>query len=139
MKIKIKLLHPDAIMPSYAHPGDAGLDIYSLEDCVIAPQKIKRFNLGFTLELPVGYVSIMMDRSGLALKGIHNVAGVIDAGYRGEYACALSNLSSEPVEIKKSDRISQLVIIPCAAAELKLADELSDSARGTGGFGSTGK
>jgi len=139
MKIKIKLLHPDAVLPTYAHPGDAGLDLYALTDDEIKPQAIKRIDFGFALELPAGYMALTRDRSSFAKNGIHNLGGVFDSGYRGEYNCTLMNLTQKTYQIKKGDKVTQLVIIPVAGAELEQADELNDTARKAGRFGSTGK
>jgi len=139
MKVKIKKLKLDVTLPTYAHPGDAGLDLYSLEDHELKPGEHKRFDLGFALEFPTGYVALTRDRGSLGSRGIHNVAGVFDAGYRGEYNCGLINLSDKILKIKKGDRIAQLVIFPVAYAELEETDELSETSRGNDRFGSTGK
>lgn len=139
MRVKIKKLKPEVIIPTYAHPGDAGLDLYSLEDYELKPGEHKRFDLGFSLEFPSGYVALTRDRGSLGSLAIHNVAGVFDAGYRGEYNCGLINLSDKSYRIKKGDRIAQLIIFPVADAELEEVDQLSDSSRNNGRFGSTGK
>lgn len=139
MKVKIKKLKAEAIIPSYAHPGDAGLDLHSLVDYKLKPGEHKRFDLGFALEFPQGFVAITRDRGGLATKGIHNVGGVFDCIYRGEYNCGLVNLGNKTYQIKKGDRIAQLVIFPIAYAELEEVDKLSQTSRGRGRFGSTGK
>lgn len=139
MKVKIKKLRPDAIIPTYAYPGDAGLDLYSLEDYELKPGEKKRFNLGFTLEFPKGYVAKTFDRGSLGSQSIHNVAGVFDCGYRGEYNCGLINLGKKPFQIKKGDRIAQLVIFPIAYAKLEETEELSQTSRGDSRFGSTGR
>ncbi|MCX6716237.1 MAG: dUTP diphosphatase [Candidatus Taylorbacteria bacterium] len=140
MKIKIKKLNPDAVLPSYAHPGDVGLDLYSLEDYVLKPAERRVFFLGFALEFPVGYAAIIKDKGSLPKNaGIHTMAGVYDAGYRGEYNVNLVNLGSEVYEIHKGDKLAQLVIFPVTIAELEEAAELSTTSRGEGRFGSTGK
>ena len=140
MQIKIKRLNPEAKLPNYAHPGDVGLDLYSLEDHALAPNERKIFFNGFALEFPAGYAAIVKDKSSLPKNhGLHTLGGVFDAGFRGEYNVLLINLGSEPCEIKTGQKIAQLVIVPVVRAELIEADELSDSARGTDGFGSTGK
>ena len=139
MKVKIKKLRPDAITPTYAHPGDAGLDLYSLEAYKLKPGEKKRFNLGFALEFPKGYVALNLDRGSLGNQAIHNVGGVFDCTYRGEYNCGLINLSKKPYQIKKGDRIAQLVIFPIAYAELKEVSKLSQTSRGDNRFGSTGR
>ena len=139
MQIKIKKLHPDAKLPSYAHPGDVGLDMHSLEDYVLKPQERKIFNVGFALEFPNGYAGIVKDKSSVSTVGLHTFGGVFDAGYRGEYNVGLVNFGPESFEIKKGQKIAQLIIFPVTIADIEEVDELSDSARGAGGFGSTGK
>ena len=140
MKIKIKQLNPKAKLPNYAHPGDVGLDLYSLEDYKLMPNERKVFMLGFALEFETGYAATVKDKSSLPKEaGLHTMAGVFDAGYRGEYNVLLVNLGAEPYEIKVGQKIAQLVIIPVIIAELAEVDELSSSSRGTGQFGSTGK
>lgn len=139
MKVKIKKLNPDCVIPTYAHPGDAGLDLYALKDDQIEPGQIKRIDFGFALELPTGFVALTRDRSSFAKNGIHNLGGVFDCGYRGEYNCTLINLNSESYKIKKGDKVTQLVIFPVAYAELQEADELAETSRNNGRFGSTGR
>lgn len=140
MQVKIKKLNPQAIIPNYAHPGDAGLDLYSLEDYELQPGERRGFPTGIAIELATGYVSLIKDKSGLAVKhGIHTIAGVIDAGYRGEYNIILINHGTEPYLIKKGDKIAQLLIMPVAQAEIIEDNNLSNTSRGAGGFGSSGK
>lgn len=139
MKIKIKKINPQAILPKYAHPGDVGLDLYSLEDYELQPGERKIFELGFALEFEEGYAAIVKDKGGPPNKfGLHTMGGVFDAGYRGEYNVNLINLGKESHKIEKGDKIAQLVIYPVIIAELEEATELSDSSRGVGRFGSTG-
>ena len=138
-KAIFKKLTPDAIIPNYAHPGDAGLDIFSNEDCVINPGERHLVSSGWSLALPEGYVAFIKDKSGVAYKkGIIHMAGVIEYTYRGEYKVLLFNTTKEPFEIKKRDKIAQLVLLPVATAEIEVAEELSETTRGAGGFGSTG-
>jgi dUTP pyrophosphatase len=140
MILKIKKLNPEAKLPSYAHPGDVGLDLFSLEDYDLKPGERKVFFVGFALEFPVGFAAIVKDKSGLPNKaGIHTMGGVYDAGYRGEYNVNLINLGQEGYHISKGDKIAQLVIFPVEIAKLEEVMELSDSSRGEGRFGSTGK
>jgi dUTP pyrophosphatase len=140
MKIKIKKLHPDAVLPNYAHPGDVGLDMYSLEDYDLQPGERHLFPVGFALEFENGYAAIVKDKGSLPKNaGIHTMGGVFDAGYRGEYNAYLINLGSETYSIKKGDKIAQLIIYPVAIADLEEVEELSDSERGEGRFGSTGR
>lgn len=139
MQIKIKKIKPEAITPNYALSGDVGLDLYSLDDCELQPGTKQIFGLGFALEIPNGYGAFVMDKGGMAKRGIHAMGGVFDAGYRGEYLAQLVNLSKDTYQIKAGDKIAQLVILPVAVAELVEANELSSSERGHGRFGSTGK
>lgn len=140
MQIKIKKLNPQAVLPDYSHPGDAGLNLYSLEDYQLQPGERKIFTTGIAAELSQGYVGLIKDRSSLAAQhGIHTLAGVIDANYRGEYKIVLINLGQGPHQINRGDKIAQLLIIPVAQAKIIETDQLSDTSRGGGGFGSTGK
>ncbi len=139
MKIKVKKLKENAKLPRYAHPGDIGMDMYAMEDKIIQPMEHYRFWHGFALEFPDGYGGIIMDKSSMSKAGLHHMGGVFDAGYRGEYNTLLVNLSDKPYAFEKGDKVSQLVIVPVAICELEETDTLSDSARGEGMFGSTGK
>lgn len=140
MKIKIKKLNPETKLPNYAHPGDVGLDLYSLEDYDIQPGERKIFFVGFALEFPDGYAAIVKDKSSLPAKaGLHTIGGVFDAGYRGEYNVNLINLGQESYHVSKGDKIAQLVIYPVIIAELTQVEELTETSRGEGRFGSTGK
>lgn len=141
MEVKIKQLHPDATLPSYAHPGDVGMDLYSREETTtIQPMERRLFYCGFAMEFPTGYTAIVKDKSSLPKNhGLHTMGGVYDAGYRGEYNVNLINLGDEPVTIEKGQKIAQIVILPVEIPTLVEVDELSDSARGEGAFGSTGK
>ncbi|MEK6936405.1 MAG: dUTP diphosphatase [Nanoarchaeota archaeon] len=136
--IKIKKLNLEAIIPSYAHEGDAGMDIFSCEDCVIKPGEKHLVSTGISIEFPEGYVALVWDKSGVANKGIKSMGGVIEYTYRGEYKIILYNTSKEPYEIKKAQKIAQLLIQPIMTAEIQEVSELSETKRGDGGFGSTG-
>ena len=140
MDIKIKRLRPDAKLPSYALPGDVGMDMYFAEDDItIAPGERKVLMAGFALEFPPLYGAFVMDKSGVSTKlGLKNFGGVFDAGYRGEYNVGLYNMGDEPQTIQKGQKIGQLVILPIIHANLIEVDELGESERGVGGFGSTG-
>jgi dUTP pyrophosphatase len=139
MKIKIKRMHPDAKLPKYALHGDVGLDMCSLEDKVINPGEHVRFFNGFALEFPAGYGAFVMDKGSISKAGLKTLGGVFDAGYRGEYNVHLVNLSDKAYEVKKGEKVAQLVIVPVEIAELEEVDELSESERGEGRFGSTGR
>ena len=139
MKIKIKNLKENAKLPTYAHPGDVGMDLYSLETVTIPPMGHYIFWHGFALEFPEGYAAIVKDKSSISKAGLHQMGGVFDAGYRGEYNTHLVNLSGEPYTVEEGDKVSQLIIYPVVIAELEETDTLSESERGEGMFGSTGK
>ena len=139
MKVRIQKLKEDARLPSYAHPGDVGMDMYAMETVTIAPGEHYRFFHGFALEFPEGYAAIVKDKSSISRAGLHTMGGVFDAGYRGEYNTHLVNLSDSPYTFEKGDKVSQLILYPVAIANLEEVDELSDSSRGDGAFGSTGK
>lgn len=140
MEIKVKKLKDEAILPSYSHEGDVGMDVYSLEDYELKPGERKIFFIGFALEFPTGYAAIIKDKSSLPKNGgVHTMGGVYDAGYRGEYNVNLINLGQENYKINKGDKIAQIVLFPVEIPTLTEVAELSDSARGEGRFGSTGK
>jgi dUTP pyrophosphatase len=140
MKIKIKKMRPDAKLPSYAHPGDAGMDLYSAETATIKPGERRKIPTGISVELPHGYVGLVWDKSGLAANhGVTNLAGVMDAGYRGEYIVTLINVGQEPYTIETGHKIAQLLIQRIEHPDIEEVSELSESSRGEGGFGSTGK
>lgn len=135
-----KRLRDDAVMPSYKHPGDAGMDLSSVEAVIVQPGDIVAVSTGLAFAIPHGYVGLVHPRSGLASRGltVANAPGTIDAGYRGEVKVLLVNLSKEPIAIAKGDRVAQLVIQEVAFLPLVETANLSDTSRGTGGFGSTG-
>jgi dUTP pyrophosphatase len=138
VEIKIKKLRSDAKVPSYANPGDAGMDIYSVEDLILPPKHRAKIKTGISIELPKGYVSLVWDKSGVGSKGIKVLGGVLDSGYRGEYIIMLVNLSSENFEIKKGQKVAQILIQKVESPKIKVVDSLTDSKRGAGGFGSSG-
>lgn len=143
IEIKCKMAE-DAqdLLPQKAHSDDAAFDLKSRVDMSIAPGKSALVPTGLSLELPVGYEAQVRPRSGLALKfavTVLNTPGTIDAGYRGEVGVILINHGTEPFAVKRGDRIAQMVIQSLPEVTLKCADELSDTGRGAGGFGSTGK
>lgn len=139
MQIKIKKLKPEAKLPTYHHPGDVGMDLYSMETVTIPPLGQHRFWHGFALEFPEGYGAFVMDKGSISKAGLIHLGGVYDAGYRGEYNTLLCNLSKEPYTFEVGDKVSQLVILPVEIGTLEEVEILSDSARGEGRFGSTGK
>lgn len=139
MNIQVKKLDPRAKLPQYAHPGDAGMDIFSLEEYTLEPGENHSFKTGISMAFPEGYVALVKDKSSLASQGIHTLAGVIDAGYRGEYLIQLINLGTAPFHFEAGRKIAQILMVPVTIASLEEADELDETARGEGGFGSTGK
>jgi dUTP pyrophosphatase len=136
------MLDPELEAPSYAHPGDAGADLRAREDVVLLPGERKLVPTGVAIALPEGFVALIHPRSGLATKHgltIVNAPGTVDAGYRGEISVTLLNTdSSQPIELRRGDRIAQMVIQRVEYAQFIPVSELSGSVRGTGGFGSTG-
>ena len=139
MLIKFQKILAEAIIPSYAHPGDAGMDIFSAEEAIIKAGERKSIKTGLKMELPEGFVGLVWDKSGLALKnGIKTMAGVIDSCYRGEIGIVLVNLSGQDYKIEKGQKIAQMLIQKIELAEIEEARELSETKRSEGGFGSTG-
>jgi len=142
VSIKIKKICPDAQIPKYSHEGDAGMDLISVENVVIKPNHRIAVRTGLQVELPNGYEMQIRPKSGLALtKGITvlNSPGTIDSGYRGEIKVILINLSSKDYCIERGDKIAQAVINKFERVKIEEANNLSETARGNGGFGSTGK
>ena len=140
--VLIKQLDPELPLPSYAHPGDAGADICAAEDLVLEPGARALVGTGIAIAVPEGFAAFVHPRSGLAARhgiSIVNTPGTIDAGYRGEVkVCLINTDPSESFEVRRGDRIAQLVIQRVEKADFLLADSLDDTARGTGGYGSTG-
>jgi dUTP pyrophosphatase len=136
------MLDPELEAPSYAHPGDAGADLRAREDVVLLPGERELVPTGVAIALPEGFVALIHPRSGLATKHgltIVNAPGTVDAGYRGEISVTLLNTdSSQPIALRRGDRIAQMVIQRVEYAQFIPVSELSGSVRGTGGFGSTG-
>ncbi len=140
--VRVKKLSPDAKMPQAARSGDVAYDLYSSVDYELKPRERYAVPTGIALEIPEGYEGQVRPRSGLALKEgvtVLNTPGTIDSGYRGEVKTIMINLGEKPFKITKGMRISQLAIRPVPEVELIEADVLSDTERGEGGFGSTGK
>ncbi len=141
MTVKFRKIDPAAILPSYAHPGDAGLDVRSVDELVVEPGGRKLVRTGLVMMLPPGYEAQVRPRSGLALKNgvtVLNTPGTIDEGYRGEVGVILANFGAEPFRVEKGAKIAQIVIAPCTRAEIVETAEVDETARGAGGFGSTG-
>jgi len=138
MLLKIKKLNPEAKLPSYAHKGDAGLDLFSCEDVIIKAGERKTIGTGISIEFEEGYVALIWDKSGVAASGIKSMGGVMEHTYRGEYKVVMLNTSSEDYKIKKRQKIAQLLIQPVITADVQEVEELSETKRGEGAFGSTG-
>ena len=144
MQVKIKKLNENAVLPTYGTEYSAGADLYALsgESVVIPSGKTVLIHTGLSIEIPEGYAGMIFARSGLASKrGLApaNKVGVIDADYRGEIMVALHNHSDKDETVEGGERVAQLCIMPFLKAEFEEADELSQTVRGAGGFGSTGK
>lgn len=142
-KVRFKKLSENAVVPSYGTAYSAGADLYSAmqENVIIAPETTKFIKTGIAIEIPEGLVGLIYARSGMACKkGLApaNKVGVIDSDYRGEIIVALYNHSDSSVTVASGDRIAQLVLTPYIKADFEEADELDDTVRGDGGFGSTG-
>jgi dUTP pyrophosphatase len=138
---KVKRLSDRAFIPVKKHARDAGWDLHSPEDIILKPNVVTKINTGLSFSIPEGYYGRIADRSSMALKGITNLAGVIDSDYRGEVSVVLINLNSTDYEIKRGDRISQLILTTLYPVHkpLQIVESLENTERGTGGFGSTGK
>lgn len=139
MALCIKKITSNAILPTRAHPDDAGLDLYSSEYITLKPGEGTASPTGISLAIPKGHVGLMADRSSLAKRGIKIAGGVIDAGYRGEIRIVLWNISQETIILNAGERIAQLMILPIITPSVVEVEVLDDTSRGTGGFGSTGK
>ena len=134
-----KRLDPRATLPTRAHHDDAGLDLYVLEDLTLAPGEGGMARTGIAVAVPAGHVGLIADRSSLAKRGLKTVGGVIDAGYRGELGVILWNLSGQKQKLSAGDRLAQLLIVPIATPAVVELEALDETARGAGGFGSTGR
>ena len=139
MHLRVRKVHPEARLPVYQHPGDAGLDLFSAVDEVLGAGELKAVPTGIQMAIPDGHVGLIWDKSGISLQGVHRLAGVVDAGYRGEVKVVMINLGKLPFVIKKGMKIAQMLIQPVVAAEVTETADLDDTSRGDGGFGSTGR
>lgn len=139
MKLSVKKLHPEAILPVRAHHDDAGLDLFANEAFTLAPGERRTVKTGIALAIPTGYVGLIWDKSSVPHKwGVKTMGGVIDASYRGEVGVIMVNLSNQAQEFEKGAKISQLLIQKVEFPEVCEVSELDDTIRGEGGFGSTG-
>ena len=141
MELKVKLINEKAILPGYAHPGDAGLDLFSVEKKTIAPGESALIGTGIIIQLPANTEAQVRPRSGLALNHrvtVLNTPGTIDHGYRGEVKVILINHGKAPFVVEQGMKIAQMVIQSVLTVDVMQVDELSETRRGEGGFGSTG-
>ena len=138
MELRVKRIHPEAKLPVYSHPSDAGLDLFSVVDRELRPGEVFAVPTGIRVGIPAGHVGLVWDKSGMSLQGVHRLAGVVDSGYRGEVQVVMINLGAAPFAIRKGMKIAQMLVQPVAAVEVVEADSLDDTPRGQGGFGSTG-
>lgn len=141
MKLLIEKIDEKAIIPFYAHKGDAGMDLFSIEEVLISPGEIKLIHTGIKLQLPFNTEAQIRPRSGLALKNgitVLNTPGTIDEPYRGEIGIILINHGKKPFLVEEKMKIAQMVIKPTISVEIEEVKELSNTDRGEGGFGSTG-
>ncbi|HRY52506.1 MAG TPA: dUTP diphosphatase [Candidatus Portnoybacteria bacterium] len=139
MKILIKKLQPEAKLPAYALPGDAGMDLYSVIDATLAPGEKISCPTGIAIKIPEGYVGLVWDKSGLAHKScLTNIGGVYDSNYTGEYIIGLVNLGKENYVIKKGQKIAQLLIQKIENPEIEIVENMPATVRGEKRFGSTG-
>jgi dUTP pyrophosphatase len=142
MKLKVQKIHPDAIVPKYAHKGDSGMDLYSVEERIIPSLARTLIPTGIRIAVPLGYEAQVRPRSGLALKKgitVLNSPGTIDSGYRGDVGVILVNHSRYPVKIDKGERIAQMIIQKVEQATVEEVNTLDETDRGAKGFGSTGR
>lgn len=141
MTLRFKKIHPDATLPSYAHASDAGMDVRSVEDVIVPAMGRVLVHTGLVMLLPPMYEAQVRPRSGLALKHgitVLNTPGTIDSGYRGEVCVILANFGDSDFQVKKGDKVAQIVVAPVVQAEIEAASEIDETDRGAGGFGSTG-
>lgn len=149
MKIQVKKLHPDAVVPKYATNGASGFDLVALEDTTVHCGETKLVKTGLAIDVGPGYELQVRPRSGLSLKTplrVANSPGTVDSDYRGEVCVIMENIDTRPPgqsrgaqTIKKGDRIAQGVVCPVVQADIEVVEELNNTNRGAGGFGSTGK
>lgn len=163
LKLKVKKLNPKAKLPTKNHITDAGFDLYAVEDAILYSGTSTKIDTGIAVEIPEGYVGVIFDRSSMGAKGIHRHCGVIDSSYRGPLIVCLNNTNLPQVEykeheryyevdphnevvvnpdiyeVKRGDKIAQMLILPVPAVVVEEVDELGESDRGAKGFGSSGK
>lgn len=139
MQLKIKKIRDDAKVPTRAHHDDAGIDLYACGEHSVEPHQTAMILIGVAFEIEEGCVGLIWDKSSIGSKSLKTLSGVIDAGYRGEVSVMVNNLSDEPYTFSHGHKVAQLLIQKVEFPDIIEVDELSDSLRGEGGFGSTGK
>lgn len=139
MELLVKRLQPQAKLPAYAQPGDAGMDLYAVTTVAVSAHSRSRIATGIALAIPLGQVGLVWDKSGLAYaQGLTTLAGVIDSGYRGEVQVVVYNTTDQPVVVTAGQKIAQLLIQPLTTVEVTEVKALTTTQRADGGFGSTG-
>jgi dUTP pyrophosphatase len=139
MQLQIQKIRPEAKIPVSPYKGDAGMDIFSIEELSIAPGEKAAIKTGLKLAIPEGYAGFVWDKSGLAVKNhLKTMAGVIDSNYRGELIIVLTNLGKEIYHVEKGSKVAQLIITPIATPEITEGEVTDKTERGEGGFGSSG-
>lgn len=140
MELKVKKLQPDAKIPAFGKPGDAGVDLFCVEEVSVAARAHAQVKTGLAFEIPEGHVGLVWDKSSVAQKGgLKTMGGVIDSGYRGEVIVGMVNLSDKTYTFEKGHKVANFLIQKVEQPEIVEVEELSASERGAGGFGSTGK
>ena len=140
MQLKVKKLRPEAKLPNFAHATDAGMDLFTAEDFTIAPGEFRQVHTGVAIVFPAGYVGLIWDKGSVShVRNLKSMGGVFDADYRGEYILGFVNVGQEPQTFAVGDKIAQLLIQKVEHPEIVEVEELDDTARGEGRFGSTGK
>lgn len=137
--MNVKKLRPDALLPRRAHPTDSGADLFAVERTVLAPRAITHVHTGIAVELPENTSGIIWGKSSVESKGIKAMAGLVDAPYRGELIVCMYNLNDTEFVFEAGQKVAQLVVLPTLYPDFMEVAELSDTSRGSGGFGSTGK
>ena len=139
MQVQIKKINSKAKLPVYAYQNDAGMDLFSVEDIVLQPGELKTISTGIAMAIPVGYVGLLWDKSGLASKyELKVMGGIIDSNYRGEIKIIIKNLSKVKYKVKQGNKIAQMLIQKVENPLIKEVAKLGDTNRNQGGFGSTG-
>jgi len=140
MNLKVKKLHQDAKLPTHGHPGDAGIDFYALEAVAFPPQSRERVRTGVALEIPEGCVGLIWDKSSISFNvGLTTLGGVIDAGFRGELTFCLLNTTDKEIILEKGHKVAQMIIQKFEQCDILEVTEISETVRGEGKEGSTGK